>query len=769
MDSKLRQKLDAWYDKDYRMTFYERIRYTAESEHLFKDLCPALRYARTFEYIIDRLELPIDDGILIGAIKERIPDENEYRTAEKMMNDWWDKPLEEIQKDAVFYYTPAWLRRRTPWFYALGHLALQWEDMIYKGLEFFSERARKSRNIFEANGDIEKAEFACAAEICSLALQRYILRYAHRCDTAGRYDDATSLRHIAKSPARSFKEALQLIWLVELPLMKIAGCGVFNFGRMDQYLMPLYERDVTQDRLTRNGALKLIEEFYFKNIEFMSPTDHMSQDKESTLYTLDLSYDDSHYIILGGIDANGTGHITELSHLFIEAAAELRTRDPLIVVRWYPQIDKEFFKKVVDAMRANATIILYNDKTMIPALQRYGVAYEDAVEYGFYGCNDPSIPHKEGGLRQTWFNLLRPIELALNGGDYPLAPRAENPDIAARECVYPLSDRLVGIMNGPYYGAPTPLPDTMRTFEDFLDAYRTQVQFLVSEFRKGFEMDFLLEREYCRNRFRMEDAFIEGPVETGTPWILGGTRYHHVLMQGGGMASAVNSLYAIDKLVFRDKRYTLSQMSEILASNFERDMNLYYDLNYAVEKYGNDNPEVDRYARIVVDIFCDAIEKANTGGYLYTILPTLSTDRDHTTQGLGVGATPDGRMAGEPISENQSPSSGTDTHGLTALLNSTTNIDFTRLTGGPLNMRIHPSAVRGVRGLNALVQALETYFMKGGMQAQINVVDTETLRAAQKNPQFYKDLCVRVTGYSAYFVQMSKTAQEEIILRSEIH
>jgi formate C-acetyltransferase len=184
-------------------------------------------------------------------------------------------------------------------------------------------------------------------------------------------------------------------------------------------------------------------------------------------------------------------------------------------------------------------------------------------------------------------------------------------------------------------------------------------------------------------------------------------------------------------------------------------------------KYGNDIEWVDQLAARVVDVFCDEVARVNGPEYTYQFFSCISTDRDFTTMGLHVGATPDGRCAGQQVGENQSPTEGADVNGLTALLNSVARLPFHRITGGPLNLRIHPSAVKGESGLNAFSAITRTYFEKGGMQIQVNVVSREELLAAQQNPQKYRNLCVRVTGYSAYFVQMGKKAQDELIKRTE--
>ncbi len=248
---------------------------------------------------------------------------------------------------------------------------------------------------------------------------------------------------------------------------------------------------------------------------------------------------------------------------------------------------------------------------------------------------------------------------------------------------------------------------------------------------------------------------------------MGGTKYHKVIAQGSGLATVVDSLYAMDKLLFQDKRMTPGELAELLEGNFQSDELLGMTLKKKYGKFGNDIEEVDRFAEKVVKIFTDVIAEYNGDQYLYQFFPTVSTDRDFTTMGLYVGATPDGRKMGEQISENQSPTQGMDMAGLTALLNSVSKIPFELITGGPLNVRIHPGSVKGEGGLKNMAALFKTYMQKRGLQLQVNVVDSEMLRSAQADPKKYRNLCVRVTGYSAFFVEMGKKAQEELIARTE--
>ncbi len=770
------KSVDRWFDKDYRATFHERIECLVASEKLYEGLPYAVRYGKTLAYTLERVSVFVQAGeTLIGSVKEIIPSPEQKAAADRMAASWWKGGLEEIQRGVLWFYSYGWLKNRPPWFYSFGHLALDWERLIGEGLGAFEQRARDRSARPEFEGDPAKRTFLQGAVLCYEALSAYIARHAaearreaEACVEPARAAElraiADSCAHLARGPARSFREALQLVWLVALPLQKVCGCGVFNFSRMDQYLLPLYRKDLAAGTLTEAEALSLLHEFYNKNNEIMAPTDHMSQELEATQYTLEVAYDDPNYIILGGLLPGGKPGVNDLTGLFVQAAHDLRLRNPFIVFRRYHGLDPAFWGKVVEAMRDNATLIVYNDETMIPSLRSYGIAEEDAVGYGLYGCNDPNLPAKEGGLRQLWFNLAKPFELALNQGDYPMAPRGDAPE---RESQFSLEDRMIGLMNGPYYGARTRPLEEVESIDELLEVYREQVRFLLRDYRAALERDLAVEHAANAGRLRIEDCFLQGTIESATSWNDGGTKYHKITLQGSGLATTVDAFAAVEQLVFRDRAMTLPELNAILKRDWLGHQDLRARMLRKMPKYGNDVEWVDVLGRRVADVFCDEVAACNEPGYLYQFLPCISTDRDFTTMGKWVGATPDGRAAGQQISENASPTEGMDVAGLTALLSSVARLPMHRFNGGPLNMKLHPSAVSGQNGLRLMSAALDTYFETGGMNVMVNVVTREQLLDAQAHPEKYRSLCVRVTGYSAYFTQMGKKAQDELIRRTE--
>ncbi|PKL21768.1 MAG: hypothetical protein CVV48_05995 [Spirochaetae bacterium HGW-Spirochaetae-4] len=773
----VQKSIGKWFDKSDEATFYERIVLQEEAVKKYTGEPYAVRFAHILGHILANMTVIVNEGErIVGSVLEIIPTAEQREYAESLSVKWWGPQVseEERQRQVNFYFSPGWVKRRNPVFFSLGHLAYDWETIVTKGLGWYANRVSELLASGEFNDDPEKMQFLQGAQIAYEAHSAFIARYAKHAAEAARMTGNLQERnrletisevcsHIATGSARGLRDALQLMWMVVLISQKTAGCGVFDFSRMDQYLLPLFAKDIEAGTLTEQEALELIVEFYNKNNEIMFPTDHMSQENDSVIKNLEVSYDDPNYLVVAGKLANGTSGVNRLSFLLVQAAKLLRLKNPFIVVRWHDGIDSDFWKEVVDAMRMNATVVIYNDETMIPALKEFGIEEQDVYSYGFYGCNDPNIPALEGGLRQLWMNLVWPYELALNGGR-PFGDPSRNADLN-----FSLRDRIqIGLMSGPYAGKKFDPEEPCPSMEAFIARYRQQMSFLLDQYRRVMEQDYEKESQWNKGRIRIEDLFLKGTIESATTWLIGGTKYHKVTLQGSGLATAVDSLAAIDTAVFREKRYTLAELRQAIKANFVGydEMRTYL---LKLPKFGNDLDSVDEYAKIVVDAFCDAVVDMNRKREgLYTYMPAISTDRDFTTMGEALAASADGRLAGAPISENQSPYIGSDKSGMTALLNSVTRVPFNRITGGPLNLRLHPSTVEGPEGLAKLASLLEVYLRKGGMQAQMNVVGKAELIEAQKNPEKYKNLCVRVVGYAAYFVQMGKKAQDELIQRTEL-
>jgi len=349
------------------------------------------------------------------------------------------------------------------------------------------------------------------------------------------------------------------------------------------------------------------------------------------------------------------------------------------------------------------------------------------------------VPGKEGSLMERWHSLPKYLELALNNG----------------------IDTLTGNQVGPNTGD---IAD-FQSLGDLLEAFRLQLRHVLESERAN--VTFIRPEDHSRCSFTLESVFLDDCIENGREWRLGGTKYWHKSQHGCGIATIADSLVVIQKIVFEDKELTLTELRDILNADFEGQEPLRQKLLNRYPKYGNDDDYVDSIAVRVGNIFCDEVLRCNEVPHSITFWPEIYTYHHNKGFGASLSATPDGRKKGENISENQSPSYGMDIKGVTACLNSIAKLPTHRTPGGGTNLKIHPSAVEGEDGLKALSNLLKTYFNEGGQHLQLNILDHKTLKEAQQNPEQYKTLSVRVVGYSAYFVTLSKKVQDDIIERME--
>jgi len=589
-----------------------------------------------------------------------------------------------------------------------------------------------------------KRQFLRAASIACDGMIRFAARYQELAAEMAREEADTERRQellkiaevcgkVSAGPPRSFREALQVIWLVHLGVMLDDGGVAHALGRLDQILLPLLRRDLEEGALTREGALELIECLFLKASETV--------DLMEGIATIGIGGNTSFIeVTIGGVDRQGRDATNELSFLFLDAVEEMKTIQPNCAARLHPETPEAFRRRLAEVMAGGSVSLqVVNDEVIVDAYTARDVSLEDARDYAIIGCVEPT----PSGLTYAstdafFFNTPLCLEMVLGGGKSLMLESA---------------------------GAETGDPRSFQTFAEVMEAYKAQVAHFIRQLAVCFQAIGRAHRELLPCPF--QSAVIRDCIESGLDVKRGGARYNFTGGNAVGTAVVADSLMAIKKFVFDEKRISMDEMIEILRNDFEgcEDTRLMF-LNRA-PKYGNDDDEVDRIAGELIDIFSGELDRYPNprGGSFTTSVYSVTT---HVAMGSLTSATPDGRKRSTPLSVGISPAHGRDRKGPTLAMKSAAKIDYRKVVNGSaFNLKFHPSALRGAEGIEDFTNLVRTYFRIGGQQLQVDVVDAETLRAAQERPEEHQDLLVRVAGYSARFVDLSSAMQEEFIARTE--
>lgn len=714
------------FEADDRVLFLERMRIVQRCGDKYAGETAGLRFAHTLQELLAEISVVIeDDDLILGRIQEDLPTEEDERWFEAHRVECW----------------------RVPWFLTDGHLTLSWERLLNEGLDGIRARAHEHLDRLDRSAPdaVSKADFLQGALLCCDAIEGYALRYAARAEELAREAPdgrrkreleglAEICRRVPARPARTLREALQSFWFVDLVCHAGVGARDFSPGRVDQYLYPFYERDLAAGRITPESAQELIECLYIKCSEIIGYGDQANAQTRRR----SLCQDSVQYVVLGGQTPDGRDATNALSTICLKAGY-LKLKQPTIKVRYFQGIDDGFWREACRLIRAGGSVGVYNDDVVIPAFESVGVEPQDARDYVHYGCCNANVPGREGSLMERWHNLPKYLELALNDG----------------------VDPLTGEQAGPRSG------DVLEfdSLDDLLGAFHVQVRHALELERAAYPPLTDVERGQCS--LTLESIFLEDCIENGREWRLGGTKYWHKSQHGVGIATVTDSLAAIQTMVYEREALSLAALRDALNRDFEGEEVLRQQLLHQCPKYGNDDERVDALAVRVAELFCDEVVRCNEGPHTITFWSEIYSYHNNRRMGERVGATADGRKRGVSLSENQSPSYGMDVEGVTACLRSISKLPLHRTPGGGTNLKLHPSAVEGEEGLEALSSLLKTYFALGGQHLQLNVLDSAMLRKAQQHPAEYRTLSVRVVGYSAYFVTLTKQVQDDIIRRTE--
>jgi pyruvate formate-lyase/glycerol dehydratase family glycyl radical enzyme len=541
-------------------------------------------------------------------------------------------------------------------------------------------------------------------------------------------------RRVPSRAPRTFWEALQYYWFVHLGVItELNPWDSFNPGRLDQHLVPFYRQDIEKGILTRERARELLQAFWIKFNNHPAPPKVGVTAQESNTYT------DFCLINLGGLTGDGFDGVNELTYLILDVIKEMRILQPSSMIQVSKKNPDQLIKKALDIIRTGfGQPSVFNTDAIVQELVRQGKSLEDARRGGASGCVETGAFGHECYILTGYFNLPKLVELTLNNG------------------FDPRTDEQLGLETGT--------PESFSDFKQFFSAFQKQLNHFVDIKIRG---NNIIERLYARYMpAPFLSLLIDDCLEQGIDYNDGGARYNTSYIQGVGLGTVTDALTSLKYHVFDQKSVSIEEMLKALAGDFSGFKSLQRKLKNETPKYGNDDEYADAVMRDIFEAYFEAIDgRPNTKGGLYRInlLPTTV----HVYFGRVTGALPDGKHDAEPLSEGISPVQGADRNGPTAVMKSAGKIDHIRTGGTLLNMKFTPQLISDERGIDKVTHLIRSYFRMDGHHVQFNVVDAQTLREAQKFPDKYRDLIVRVAGYSDYFVDLGVELQNEIIRRTE--
>ncbi|EML2067657.1 formate C-acetyltransferase [Enterobacter asburiae] len=607
-----------------------------------------------------------------------------------------------------------------------GHIIIDYPRLLNNGLgvlvkELREHCARDAQNTFYA-----------AALILLEASQRHILRYAALaetlatgCDEASRREELQKIaeisRHNAQHKPQTFWQACQLFWYMNVILQYESNASSLSIGRFDQYMLPFYQASLSQGE--EPAFLKeILESLWVKCNDVV-----LLRSTSSARYFA--GFPTGYTALLGGLTESGRSAVNVLSFLCLDAYQSVQLPQPNLGVRVNELIDRPFLLKTAETIRLGTGIPqIFNDEVVVPAFLNRGVSLEDARDYAVVGCVELSIPGKTYGLHDiAMFNLLKVMEIAMQ----------ENEGNAAL------------------------------SYEGLLEHIRAKINHYIALMVEGSNICDIGHRDWAP--VPLLSSFISDCLDAGKDITDGGARYNFSGVQGIGIANLSDSLHALKGLVFEQQRLSFDALLAVLNANFAtpEGKKIRARLINRFEKYGNDIDDVDNISAELLRHYCKEVEKyRNPRGGQFT--PGSYTVSAHVPLGAVVGATPDGRFAGEQLADGGlSPMLGQDMQGPTAVLKSVSKLDNYLLSNGTLlNVKFTPATLEGDAGLQKLADFLRAFTQLKLQHIQFNVVNAETLREAQQRPQDFTGLVVRVAGYSAFFVELSKEIQDDIIRRT---
>ena len=764
--------------EDPRTVDIERARYTTQSYRESEGEAMPIRRAKMLRDLVHAMTITIDaDELIVG---NRSPQPRQGIIAPEGAVNWIDQELdilatrpqdrftirpEEIRelREEIFPYwrgqtledvvareTAEDVRHavRAKVFslnqsdHAQGHILPDVAGWLAYGIDGLQARVEAAR---AENGSAATQEFYAASAIALDAAQAFMLRYAElahaqaeQTEDAQRSQEFTEIAArcawLAHHPARDFAEALQAVWFLFVLLQIESNASSFSPGRFDQYMLSFLEQDLTDGTLSLAEAQILLEHLWLKFNEIV-----LLRSSSSARYFA--GFPIGFNLVLGGQRADGSDATNLLSYMCLRAQADVGLTQPNLSIRVHRNSPEEFLQTAAFVISQGSGMPqVFNDEVIVPGQMNRGVTPEDALDYAVVGCVELSTPGKALGWSDaSMFNLTRVLELTLFGGRDP--------------------------QSGELIGLPTPPLTEMKSLAELEEAYDQQLAHFIPLMVKGCNRVDAIHAEQLPSPLLslvIEDCITEGKDVTA-----GGARYNFSGVQGVQIANVADSLAAVGQALFDEQWLSATELLDALRTDFADAEILRQRLLHRVPKFGNDDDRVDQYASRWGDRYAELVGRHTTiRGGVYQ--PGFYTVSAHVPMGAHVGATPDGRHAGAPLADGGlSPAAGQDRKGPTAVLNSVSKLDLRLASNGTLlNMKFLPAFFDGDQALAKFATLLRGFSALEIPHVQFNVLSAETLREAQAAPEQYRHLVVRVAGYSAYFIELDKALQDEIIQRT---
>ena len=640
-------------------------------------------------------------------------------------------------------------------FNGLGHISVDYKKVLEKGFKGIIDEAEDAMSKFHSSDPeyIKKRKFLEAVIISCKAAINYAKRYAKLAEELAEetsdiirknelLDIAKVCNKVPENPASTFYEACQSFWFVQAIISLESNGHAISPARFDQYMYPYFKNDIDNGIATKEINKEILQCLWVK-------FNDLTKVRDETTTKAFSGYSMFQNLIVGGQTPEGKDATNELSYMCLDATGSLKLPQPSLSVRIWNKTPEEFFIRVCELTRLGTGLpAFYNDEVIIPMLVNNGLNLEDARDYAIVGCVEPQKPGKtDGWYDAAFFNLAQILKLTIDNG------------------------KMDGKQVGPKTGEFT----QFKNIEEFIEAYKKQMEYFVSQMVAADNCVDIAHKERAPLPFL--SSMLDDCIAKGKSIQEGGGHYRFSGPLGVGIANVGDSFMAIKKLIFDEEKFTLGQLKEALDTNFGENESdpvkkrefedIKQMLLHRSPKFGNDIDEVDEFTREGAFIYCKEVSKHfnQRGG---KFIPGLYPVSNNVHLGSLVGATPDGREAYKPIADGVSPTRGADVKGPTAAANSVAKLEHYAAPSGTLfNQKFSPNSLKGDNGLKNLASLIRSYFDEKGMHIQFNVVDKNILIDAQKHPEKYRDLIVRVAGYSAQFVCLDKGIQDDIIKRTE--